>query len=253
MDISSDRKRYFIVSVGRTGTTLLAAALADAGADFGMPAPDDWDRRAGHLEHPEMGTAIRLNSFVQKLAKEPPFSIQKQIMRWRRKKAHRAMKDALESATYFKYLNLEFVARFAARHGYHPIIILSYRRFDEHVMSAAPTRLHLDLDAIADSYVRVYRDGMLLKLLFGGCAVDFADLIDRGETDWADSLARLTGLSRERLIEARDKRVRPATSRSEQIAALNDPRTSEVYEMLRQSQAVTEPAPRAIRNRRKTS
>jgi LPS sulfotransferase NodH len=31
-----DQRRYFILSAGRSGSTLLAAILADAGGDFGM-------------------------------------------------------------------------------------------------------------------------------------------------------------------------------------------------------------------------
>ena len=49
--VSSDfPSKYFIVTVGRTGSSLLCAVLADASADFGMKAPEDWDPRRGVME-----------------------------------------------------------------------------------------------------------------------------------------------------------------------------------------------------------
>jgi LPS sulfotransferase NodH len=36
MTMVGDQRRYFILSAGRSGSTLLAAILADAGGDFGM-------------------------------------------------------------------------------------------------------------------------------------------------------------------------------------------------------------------------
>ena len=45
-----EQKRFFIVNPGRTGSTLLAAILADAGADFCFETPESWDPTTGDTE-----------------------------------------------------------------------------------------------------------------------------------------------------------------------------------------------------------
>ena len=43
----NDNRRFFVVTVGRTGSSLLASILADAGADFGVQSEDKWDAGGG--------------------------------------------------------------------------------------------------------------------------------------------------------------------------------------------------------------
>ena len=55
----NDNRRFFIVTVGRTGSSLLASILADAGADFGVQGKADWDPAGGAYEHPSLVPVIR--------------------------------------------------------------------------------------------------------------------------------------------------------------------------------------------------
>ena len=41
---AADRTRYLLLTPGRSGSSLLASLLADLGANFGLPAPGDWNR-----------------------------------------------------------------------------------------------------------------------------------------------------------------------------------------------------------------
>src|ERR1700730_10918875 len=52
--VDPERRRVFILTSGRSGSTLLASILADAGAAFGMRTPERWDPGTGDLEHREL-------------------------------------------------------------------------------------------------------------------------------------------------------------------------------------------------------
>jgi hypothetical protein len=72
---------------------------------------------------------------------------------------------------------------------------------------------------------------------FGGCAVALRDLTDRGSVAWADALSRTTGLDRDALIAARDRRVATPTSGRTPSSSfsrmdLGDPEVDAVYDGL---------------------
>ena len=46
----NERRRTFVLTFGRSGSSLLCALMSDAGADFGLAAPLQWDPRDGVLE-----------------------------------------------------------------------------------------------------------------------------------------------------------------------------------------------------------
>ena len=52
--------RFIMVTTGRSGSSLLAAIIADAGGNFGFPSEDEWDPAAGAMEHPVAQEASRL-------------------------------------------------------------------------------------------------------------------------------------------------------------------------------------------------
>ena len=53
ISMSHDKRRFIIVGTGRSGSSLLAAILAGAGADFAMPSKQQWGRDGGGFEHPD--------------------------------------------------------------------------------------------------------------------------------------------------------------------------------------------------------
>lgn len=100
--------RYFIMTPGRTGSSLLCSILSDAGADFGPVDAGSWDRNGGAFELPEIAFA----------------AMNWQHRRWwGRREARKALGVALGKAQFFKSVFLERLIDDVASDGYKPIII----------------------------------------------------------------------------------------------------------------------------------
>ncbi len=50
--MNDEKVRFIMVTTGRSGSSLLAAIIADAGGNFGFPPEDEWDPESGAMEHP---------------------------------------------------------------------------------------------------------------------------------------------------------------------------------------------------------
>ncbi len=70
-------------------------------------------------------------------------------------------------------------------------------------------RTHSGPDELAADYLRIYRQALLLARCFGGCALSFEQLTDSEDTRWAEALSQLTGLRRDEMVAARERRVDP--------------------------------------------
>src|SRR5215467_3555057 len=105
----ADRRRFFVVTAGRTGSSLLASILADAGADFSITAADDWDTaRGGSMEHPDIRTATRHFGRAFELSPSKPRGLIRRILwTYHRTMGKRYLKRALERAIYVKALHLD--------------------------------------------------------------------------------------------------------------------------------------------------
>ncbi len=227
------RRRFFIVNPGRCGSSLLAAIMADAGADFGMRVPDDWHPGEGELEHPTMVRAVRRFESAYAIGADRPAGWRR---RWRwdaaRHKGKRELRRALSEALWFKADGLDLVVRPALQLGYRPTVILNFRRFGPHAASLFLRRGHLTVETLAARYDRICRNGLMLLEVFGGAAVDYAELIDREETAWASGLARATGLERDRILEARARRLSQGQPADRELPVL-DREAERLYEAMR--------------------
>jgi hypothetical protein len=202
------RQRTFIVTAGRTGSSLLSAILADCGAEFGMPAAANWDRRSGEMEHPAICAAAACFKRAYDVAPaRPALGWRRAVWNLQRSRGKRRLAAALPGTQYLKCLNLDLIVHPAFRLGYAPTVILSYRRFADHAISSAVRGRHSDLSLLTEDYKRVYRNGLLQMMVFGGCAVGYDQLMDRNDDSWALSLAMVTGIPAVRLIAARDRLV----------------------------------------------
>lgn len=204
-----DRRRCFVLTVGRSGSSLLCATMADAGADFGLPAPLLADPDRGALEHPAMVAAAHeyrraLDALHGRYLLSPRLEAA-----WRRRRGRRLLRRALALARYFKIGDLDLVVQPAFKLGWEPRVVLSYRRFDATVASLIAGRTYAGPDALAADYVRVYRQGLVLMDTFGGCVVAYEDLV-AGEAVAMRALAAVTGLDVARLEEARNRHSRRA-------------------------------------------
>ncbi len=203
-----DRQRFIILTPGRTGSTLLAAALAGAGASFGMPRPQTWDRRSGDMESRLFAQATRgyeRADLIAEGAPKPELPLRRALWALHRHTAKRRLADALSAARYFKAVSAEFTLQPTARLGYRPRVILSYRKLEPFVASSVMLRGHVTPDAHIARYVRTMRNGLAAVTLFGGCVVSYEDLQDGEASDWAFALGKLTGLDPLLILHARSE------------------------------------------------
>jgi hypothetical protein len=211
--IAATRRRFFIVSTGRSGSTLLAAVLADAGAEFGLPVPTRWDRRTGDMEHQRLTTAAHLLMKAHRIAREKPHGLR----RWRwtllRSLAKRKLRSTLRRVDFVKVDGAHELVRPAFKLGYFPSVIISYRRFEDYAVSLGLTHANATIASLEQNYRSTLRSGLWLLNTFGGCVVSYEQLVDPAERSWAEPLASVTGIPAGRLIAARDARIEAPSAR----------------------------------------
>jgi hypothetical protein len=246
--VTVERRRFFIVSPGRSGSTLLAAILADCGAEFGLPVPPRWDRQTGDMEHPRLTLAARnMARAGNPAAHERRFALR----RWRwamlRSRAKRQLDAALGRVDYVKVEGGHELVRSAFKLGYFPSIIISYRRFEDYTVSLGLRRASATIQSLEKNYCSTLRSGLWLLNTFGGCVIGYEQLVDPTEQAWAEPLSRVTGIPADRLIAARDARVEapsgqvPAHDTERHAAAAFD-----AVDALRHRQVM--PSPQALRS-----
>ena len=198
IEVVADSSRHFIITPGRTGSSFLCACLADAGADFGIAAPDRWDRGTGEMKHPEIKRIVRKWLKYQ----DSQFGF---VRRQRKLAAIRMLRRTLDTVQCFKFGNLDLLHKAAELAGQTPIPILNIREFS---MTAASTLIAKDdFPRIENIYTRTLQNGIILVLRHGCCVVDHADMMDPARSEWAHEFAAVTGLDVTDILKARDKRL----------------------------------------------
>jgi uncharacterized membrane protein YkvA (DUF1232 family) len=231
MQSDEKRRRYFILTSGRSGSTLLSAILADAGAEFAMPAPQAWNAGTGAMEGVDLHRASAwLRSAYQISPERPPAG----IPRWRwvvyRSFGKAQVRRLLENTRYIKGSDVDLMVNPAFRMGFLPSVIISYRRFEECAISITTMRGHTTMEGLAATYNRVYRNALLWLFTFGGCVVGYDQLTDPNDTSWVSPLAAVTNLAPNQLLESRNRRLSTA-SRAVELAAL-DPSATQTFETM---------------------
>ena len=227
---SSERQRFFIVTAGRTGSTLLATIMADAGADFGIAAPKDWDvSRGGDMELAAIRRAAdHFRVAFERAPRKPIATVSKWIWSCRMSLGKRLLKEALTQARFFKTVNLDLVIPYVMKMGFFPRMIVSCRAFPGYAVSFSQTFGHRSLTVLADDYNRTYRNALLQLSTYGGCVVSYSDLTDPSRTEWANALAETTGLSAEALLASRGRRIKVRTDAERALPRLSDS-ASEIF------------------------
>lgn len=202
------RDRHFIVNLGRCGSSLLGAILADAGADFGLTAPDSWDPRTGQMETHEIRRAAHHFRRAHDISEGRKFVFSPVIERkLRLRRARNWLRAALAGSHFVKIGDLDLVVQPAFKLGYVPSVIVSFRQLEPMLPSLLVGRTHVGPDELAREYVRIYRQALILLQTFGGCTIEYNDLLDPGAESWADGLAVVAACSPASLLEARARRV----------------------------------------------
>ena len=180
--------RYFIVGIGRTGSSLLSAILSDSGGNFGLNNVRDWDKSSGAFEHPDIiyiSKHFRRASYLTKNKRSN--IITKYNIDVRKHLAKSKAKKILKKVQYVKSDNLDLWVWYSIKMGYKPKIIISYRNFFEVAQSLyVMTGLNF-IDSEAQ-YIRIYENCLLMMSVYGGCIVNYDDLIDFSNSNWAKPL-----------------------------------------------------------------
>lgn len=227
-----DNFRYFILTPGRTGSSLLATILAKAGADFGMPPSAEWGKDESALEHPE---ASRLHRHLHLLYRDtrtdppgPAHKIQRTISRLLAKQALVKLDRFWKHAAYVKVTPGTALLPATVSLGYQPRIILSIRPFSECATAMGRIHAHRHLyEYIRDAYRTAIENALLFLPTHGGCVIDFYDLL---YTDaWAQPLSQVTGFSVDSLLECRNEQLSDSM-RTRLEPLIHDPEMDRLYE-----------------------
>ena len=237
--MSDENVRFIMVTAGRSGSSLLAAIIADAGGAFGFPPEDEWDPAAGAMEHPLAQEASRLfrRAYYLRRAKRL-FLFYKYLIDMRRSLGKKKLREVLKEAHFIKVDNMDLWVWHLTKLGYCPRIITTYRRFAENARSLF-ILTGMGFDDIVDYYCRINQNALLMLDAYGGCAVSYEELVDSDDTAWADSLALTTGLNRTALLAARDKRIKGTVQQGPESVGLSDPRADRIFEKLQKLKGIT--------------
>lgn len=234
----------------RCGSSLLAAILADAGADFGLSVPFDWSPDRGALEHPDIDYVSRQFRRASYLLSNKRSSLfVKYLIDIRRSLGKRRARRVLREVRYAKSDNLDLWIWHLTKMGYRPRIIVSFRNFAATARSFFVLR-GVGLNQFAERYSRIYGNALLMLDVFGGCAVSFEELVDVNETAWAEALAQATSLPSDSLLHYRNERLKQGTgnvSEGSSKVHVANPQVSFVEERLRQLKGCFIPASPQIR------
>jgi hypothetical protein len=216
--------RYLIVTTGRSGSSLLSAILADAGADFGVPERQDWNRRSGWYEHPKLVSAYIWFRLWHSLPAPAQFA-----RRFCQRRMCRELDTAMAEARFAKQSRLFYLVRQVHALGYIPQIMVSYRSPPGFLASRFKKSM-MTVPEMSEFYYEVYSTALLQLGVFGGCAVSYEEMASQEETAWAEAVSSLTGLDCQRILDSRLKRVKSVTGSPE--FPILDQRVWEVYEAL---------------------
>jgi len=229
------RKRYLVVGTGRSGSTLLSSILADAGANFALGSVESWDPSWGEYEHPLLHVAEAWRSRIQKIRRSV---LPDRLEAFCAPRMHRALSRLLERAEYAKSIPLVGMVDVIHRLGFAPVLIVNYRAFRDYARSIHLSRPFWDIPKLMDRYISTYSTAILQLEIFGGCTIDYEELVDSRETAWARALSELTRLPEHRLLEQRSKRVNAKASSGKKAEPIFDqssldPRIGLLYDALR--------------------
>lgn len=223
--------RYFIVTPGRTGSSLLCAILADAGANFGLPVPSMWPHDEGALEHPVAEKAERLLRRIELFGNEPWIGWIRRGARERLKKRFAiAMNTLWSSADYVKIGATYKLVPPTVGLGFQPRIILNIREYRACASSLCRLHAHRHMpDQVRELYRAALYNGLVSLCVHGGVVIDFDDL--RQTSDWIGPLSHLTELPYEAIHQSWRARVESRTPKSTDFP--DDPEMEQLYEQVR--------------------
>lgn len=232
---STGKEAFIIVGTGRSGSSLLSAILSDSGANFNMDYHSGWNpAQGGAYEHPYIVQAAR---WFGRLTRVRESIIPNALaIRYCRNQVTKNINSLFEGSQFVKHPEATWLLHFIANMGYKPTIIVSYRNFEGFARSRY-LRFGWDFPRIVDAYIRYNTTSLLQLQIFGGCVVDFGELTNPDETQWAETIADLCHLDAEIILQKRNERLKDSKSNDLDLTALDsivmEGRTQAVYDALK--------------------
>jgi hypothetical protein len=200
------RDRFLVVSPGRSGSSLLCSILAGAGANFDMSPMISWDKRSGAFEHPGIR---RAHQWWRRALKLRASLIPERLgYTFCRRKTRVALATVLGEARFVKSTQLVWLVHPIYQLGYIPRIIVSYRSLESQAASRF-LKSGAQATEMVENHINTYATAAVELQVFGGCVVDYDDLVDENECAWAEALGGVTGLQYEAILTSRREIVKP--------------------------------------------
>ncbi len=204
-------QRTFIVTHGRSGSSLLSAILDRSGASFGPASDPGSDTFNQHWESRRIERAIRCALVANRHFQPGMSGLQRAAYRFWRSRAKRLLRSGLAEAPYSKNRWNTLILPLAEKLGYRPVVVVSHRRPSEVALSDMP-QLKNAPSVYLPAMARTYADCLYSVVRYGGVVIDHEDLVDPANEDWAQPLADVTGLDAAALLAARRSLLRPRRS-----------------------------------------
>jgi hypothetical protein len=201
-------RRYFIVTHGRSGSSLLAAILATCGADFGASCAGDQDTERDHWENRKIDRAIRCAHAANDYFSPSMGGLTRVAYKYWRTRAKALLEAGLRDAAFSKNRWNAVVLPLVEQMNYRPIPIVSYRHPAEVALSDMSQLKNMPSTFMA-SISRTYLDALYALERYGGVVIDHAELTDPACDEWAYALDAITGLDAGALLVARDRLLKP--------------------------------------------
>lgn len=206
--------RYFIVTHGRSGSTLLAAILSACEAPFGPECAKDSDTERDHWESHTIERAIRCAHNANEHFTPAMAGFRRATYRFWRSRAKSLLSRALRQAVFSKNRWNTTVLPLAEKLGYRPVPIISYRHPGEVALSDM-NQLKNSASTFLPLIIRTYTDALYALERYGGVVIDHSELIDPSHERWAYALDAVTGIDADRLLKARNALLRPRRPRDQ--------------------------------------
>lgn len=207
----ADRKRFFVLTPGRSGSELLGLILRESGAKFYVGAQESIYADTRLYEHPELNRISYLLEQAHRLQSEYRYSLlyslfYHKIITYKRFAARRKLRKFLDHVIFSKNTNhLHHGIRLAAHLGFWPVVILNYRNYQTWIGSLYPGQRYETVPSLTDGYNATMRNSLALLSLFGGCAVSYEEIMTANDTEWAHVLGQVTGLDAKAILSSRDR------------------------------------------------
>jgi hypothetical protein len=205
-------KKFFVLGPPRSGTTLVSALLAHAGAEFGVDKVATWDTASGEFEHP---LAIKTSVECARAERFRPLS--RSLSCFFEKRASENMSALLKVADFVKYPPMsEKFPLIAKQLGYQPVCIVVVRSFLGFASSML-AKNNLNWDELERLYRQSLFTSLLLREQLGGCAIRYEELVGSECGDCLRILEKTSGLPGEALILAAGQLVRKRSEARSQL------------------------------------